>query len=77
MSNEVNEMFAAISRPNPVETDYAITNIEGEIPRELNGTLYRNGVCDLVFSLYFTKLTFHHGTPTRRTGRSHAETSAW
>lgn len=43
MSNEANEMFAAISRPNPVETDYEITNIEGEIPRELNGTLYRNG----------------------------------
>ena len=43
MSNEINEMFASISRPYPVEADYAITNIEGEIPRELNGTLYRNG----------------------------------
>ncbi len=29
-------------RPDPVESDYTITKIEGEIPRELNGTLYRN-----------------------------------
>ena len=43
MSNDVNEMLAAIFRPNPVEIDYSITRIEGEIPRELNGTLYRNG----------------------------------
>ena len=43
MSHEVNELFASISRPNPVETNYTIANIEGEIPRELNGTLYRNG----------------------------------
>lgn len=38
-----NERLASIARPNPVETDYEISKIEGEIPRELNGTLYRNG----------------------------------
>jgi len=46
MSNAIqdtSEQFASITRPNPVETDYMIENIEGEIPRELNGTLYRNG----------------------------------
>ena len=32
------EMLASILRPNPNEADYAITNVEGEIPRELNGT---------------------------------------
>ena len=35
--------FAEVLRPNNVEADSAITRIEGEIPRELNGTLYRNG----------------------------------
>jgi len=35
--------LAEITRPNPTESDYAIKRIEGEIPRELNGTLYRNG----------------------------------
>ena len=39
----MNESFTKILRPNPVESDYAISHIEGEIPRELNGTLYRNG----------------------------------
>jgi carotenoid cleavage dioxygenase len=43
MSNPSNDLFASILRPNPVETDYAISRIEGEIPRALNGTLYRNG----------------------------------
>ncbi|MDJ0790008.1 MAG: carotenoid oxygenase family protein [Myxococcota bacterium] len=38
-----NEGFAAVSRPNPVEADAPVTRIEGEIPRELAGTLYRNG----------------------------------
>jgi carotenoid cleavage dioxygenase len=42
-SNVVNELFASTLRPNPVEADYAVSRIEGEIPRELNGTLYRNG----------------------------------
>ena len=37
------EMLASIFRPNPNEADYAITTIEGEIPRDLNGTLFRNG----------------------------------
>ena len=37
------DSFANILRPNPVEPDYAITNVEGAVPRELNGTLYRNG----------------------------------
>jgi len=35
--------FADVTRPNDVEADAEITRIEGEIPRELNGTLYRNG----------------------------------
>ncbi len=36
-------LFAEVVRPNPVEANAPITRIEGEIPRELNGTLYRNG----------------------------------
>ena len=43
MPNQANEFFASISRPHPVESDYTVTRIEGEIPRDLNGTLYRNG----------------------------------
>jgi carotenoid cleavage dioxygenase-like enzyme len=43
MQNERNELFASTLRPHPVESDYAISKVEGEIPRELNGTLYRNG----------------------------------
>ena len=43
MSNSTNDLFASTLRPNPVETDYVISKIEGEIPRDLNGTLYRNG----------------------------------
>ena len=42
------EMLASILRPNPNEADYAITKVEGEIPRELNGTLYRNGPCQKI-----------------------------
>ncbi len=42
-SRNANELFASVLRPNPVESDYAISKVEGEIPRELNGTLYRNG----------------------------------
>ena len=42
-SHEMNELFAQIVRPNPVETDSTLTHVEGEIPRELSGTLYRNG----------------------------------
>ena len=42
------EAFARVWRPNPVEVDYAFDEIEGEIPRELNGTLYRNGPCQKV-----------------------------
>ena len=38
-----NTQFTAISRPNPKELDYEITEIEGEIPKELHGALYRNG----------------------------------
>ncbi|MEW6471989.1 MAG: carotenoid oxygenase family protein [Actinomycetota bacterium] len=30
-------------RPTSVEDDYEITDIDGEIPADLNGTLYRNG----------------------------------
>ena len=35
--------FSAATRPCPTEADSPITRIEGEIPRELAGTLYRNG----------------------------------
>ncbi|MEM7413724.1 MAG: carotenoid oxygenase family protein [Myxococcota bacterium] len=35
--------FASILRPHSVEADSPITRVEGEIPRELHGTLYRNG----------------------------------
>lgn len=43
MSISINDSFASTLRPNPVETDYVVSQVEGEIPRELNGTLYRNG----------------------------------
>ncbi|MFK7894800.1 MAG: carotenoid oxygenase family protein [Myxococcota bacterium] len=43
MSNSAREGFVSINRPNPVESDSVISRVEGEIPRELNGTLYRNG----------------------------------
>jgi len=43
-SNEnASALFAELARPNPHEADAAVTRIEGEIPRELTGTLYRNG----------------------------------
>ena len=42
------EMLASILLPNPTEADDAVTEIEGEIPRELNGTLYRNGPCQKI-----------------------------
>lgn len=38
-----NRHFAALARPNPVEADGPVTRIEGEIPRALAGTLFRNG----------------------------------
>ena len=38
----VDSKLPKVMRPNPVEPDYTITQIEGEIPRQLNGTLYRN-----------------------------------
>ena len=37
----------------------------------------RGGVCDLLFSLYFTKLTFQHGFDQFFELASHDETSAW
>lgn len=30
-------------RPSPEERSYRVTRVEGEIPREIHGTLYRNG----------------------------------
>ena len=45
MDTVENRLFADAWRPNPVEGDYDIVEIDGEIPRELNGTLYRNGPC--------------------------------
>jgi carotenoid cleavage dioxygenase-like enzyme len=41
--SQSNEYFSNAWRPNPAQGDYAMTRVEGEIPRELNGTLYRNG----------------------------------
>jgi carotenoid cleavage dioxygenase len=35
--------WVAWLRPSHVETDYEVRDVEGEIPRELQGTLYRNG----------------------------------
>ena len=43
MNQQQNDLLASVTRPNPVETEYTFSRIEGEIPRELNGTLYRNG----------------------------------
>ena len=43
MASSSAEWFVQAAAPNPVEGDYAIADVEGEIPRELNGTLYRNG----------------------------------
>ena len=40
---EIKEEMAMAWRPNPIEADGEITAIDGEVPRELNGTLYRNG----------------------------------
>jgi carotenoid cleavage dioxygenase len=40
--------FANAWRPNPVEADYVVDRVDGEIPRELSGTLYRNGPCQKV-----------------------------
>ena len=37
------EDMAAAWRPNPTESDYEIAVVDGEVPRELNGVLYRNG----------------------------------
>ena len=35
--------WVAWLRPSEVEGDYEIREVEGEVPRELLGTLYRNG----------------------------------
>jgi carotenoid cleavage dioxygenase-like enzyme len=43
MTQDSTESFVNAWMPNSVEESYAISDIEGEIPRELNGTLYRNG----------------------------------
>lgn len=45
MSHISPQDFVNAWRPNPVEADYEIRSVEGEIPRELYGTLYRNGPC--------------------------------
>src|SRR5690606_69681 len=47
-SPRASDMLASLLRPNPVECDYDVRRIEGEIPRELRGTLYRNGPCQKV-----------------------------
>lgn len=38
-----NAQFARLIRPNAAECDYTLTDVEGEIPRSLNGSLFRNG----------------------------------
>ena len=43
MSSQPNQQFARVISPNAAECDYVITDVEGEIPRELNGSLFRNG----------------------------------
>jgi len=40
---DIRSMFANHLRPSRAEDDYEITEIEGALPRELNGTLFRNG----------------------------------
>jgi carotenoid cleavage dioxygenase len=39
----VRRWFVELWRPSDVEERYEITDVDGEIPRELRGTLYRNG----------------------------------
>ena len=48
MSVDSKDAFTNAWRPNPVESEYSVTQIEGEVPRSLNGTLYRNGPCQNV-----------------------------
>jgi carotenoid cleavage dioxygenase len=48
MSQDPSESFVNTWYPNPIEESYELSDIEGEIPRELNGTLYRNGPCQKV-----------------------------
>jgi carotenoid cleavage dioxygenase len=48
MSDPSRDAFVTAWRPNAVEGSYEISEIEGEIPRELCGTLYRNGPCQSV-----------------------------
>ena len=49
-------------RPTGIEEDYEITGIEGEVPRELFGTLYRNGPSQkLQPDGDYTKLHFFDG----------------
>jgi all-trans-8'-apo-beta-carotenal 15,15'-oxygenase len=43
VENKMLEDMAMAWRPNPTESNYEITAIDGEVPRELNGILYRNG----------------------------------
>ncbi len=48
MEADANSLFAKAWRPNPVETSYEMTEIEGSVPREICGTLYRNGPCQKI-----------------------------
>jgi carotenoid cleavage dioxygenase-like enzyme len=41
--DEARAQFLSWLEPTTAEDDYEISEIEGEIPRELNGTLFRNG----------------------------------
>ena len=58
--------------PNRAESDYEITEVEGEIPRELFGTLFRNGPSQnqlppegAFFVFLNPKIENNHGGPGR------------
>ena len=38
-----NQHFVSVALPNPIESDYEITQIDGEVPRDIFGALLRNG----------------------------------
>jgi len=45
--DRLRQQWVDFLRPSDVEDDYEISEIEGEVPRELAGTLYRNGPSQL------------------------------
>ena len=57
-SEESRRHFLSWLEPTTVEEDYEVSEIEGEIPRELGGTLFRNGpsLCCAVRPLCFSSV---------------------